>query len=289
MPELPEVEVVRLFLESKLHSKTIKNIEILNPKSFIGDPKLIINQKFISFKRQGKQLSLHLGNGLLLLFHLKMTGQLIYLPLSSKGDQRGVFGHPTKDSHSQLPNKSTRVIFTFSDNSNLYFNDQRKFGWVRVFTQDALKSFQSKLGVDILDSRFTVDYFYRQLQKTARPIKLVLLDQEKFAGIGNIYANDALFLSKIHPLTPAKQITINQVSLLRKHLIQIMKESILHGGSTAKDNGYVKPDGEYGEHQFHFQVYQKAGEACAVCGATIQRLKLGGRSAFFCPSCQKQS
>lgn len=283
MPELPEVEVVRLFLESKLQDKTIKNIEILNPKSFIGDANDALGQKLVFFARQGKQLSLHLGNGLLLLFHLKMTGQVIFIDKS-----KTVLGHPTKDSQDQLPNKATRVVFTFSDNSHLYFNDQRKFGWIRLFTQDLLVNFQSKLGVDIFDPLFTVDYFYQQLHKTSRPIKLALLDQEKFAGIGNIYANDGLFLARIHPLTPANKITRFEAETLHRYLIKIMKESVLHGGSTAKDNGYIKPDGQYGEHQFHFQVYQKTGEPCPVCGGLIERLKLGGRSAFFCPQCQKQ-
>lgn len=281
MPELPEVEVVRLFLESKLLTKTIKNIEILNSKSFIGDSKLAIGQKIVSFERIGKQLSLHLENKLLLLFHLKMTGQVIFIDKS-----KTVLGHPTKDTLQSLPNKATRVIFTFSDNSHLYFNDQRKFGWIRLFTKELLKDFQNKLGLDVLDPLFTNDYFYKQLQRTSRPIKSALLDQSFFAGIGNIYANDGLFLSRINPLTPANSISLKQAIELRKFIIQIMKESIEQGGSTAKDNGYVKPDGEYGGHQFHFQVYQKTGEPCSVCNTSIKRIKINGRSAFFCPVCQ---
>lgn len=285
MPELPEVEVIRLFLASKLLLKTIKKIEILTPKSFIGDPKLIEGQKIIDFKRQGKQLSLYLDNGLLLLFHLKMTGQIIFIDKT-----KTILGHPTPHQNQQnLPSKSTRVIFTFKDNSHLYFNDQRKFGWIRLFTPELLTDFQAKLGVDILDPLFTSDYFYQQLQSTNRPIKLVLLDQNKFAGIGNIYANDGLFLAKIHPQTPARQITRHQSDRLRHFIIKIMKESILQGGSTAKDNGYIKPDGQYGEHQFNFQVYQRDGEPCLVCGQTIHRITQGGRSTFFCPHCQKLS
>lgn len=282
MPELPEVEVVRLFLASKLQDKTIVKIEIINPKSFVGSPELVEGQTIISFKRVGKQLSLFLQNGLILLFHLKMTGQVIYIDKT-----KTILGHPTKDSHNSLPNKSTRVIFTFSDNSCLYFNDQRKFGWVKVLSQTELAEAQKHLGHDILALTFTDQYFYQQLQKTSRAIKLALLDQALFAGIGNIYANDALFLSKIHPLTPAKNITFQQSSLLRKKLIQIMKDSIQQGGSTAKDHGYVKPDGQFGQHQFHFQVYQREGEPCFVCCTPITRIKLGGRSAFFCSHCQK--
>ncbi len=279
MPELPEVETVRLFLDSHILNKTISNIEILNTKSFVGDPKLALNQKIISTSRLGKQLSIHLKNGLILLFHLKMTGQIII------GDS--VLGHPTpKENKSHLPNKSTRLIFTFSDSTKLFFNDQRKFGWVKLFTQTELKNFQKNVGVDILDSAFTNNYFYNQIQKTSRAIKLVLLDQSKFAGIGNIYDNDALFLSHIHPETSANKLTKNQSQKLHQNLVDLMKESLFHGGSTAKDNKYIHPDGSVGQHQYFFRVYQRAGEPCLVCKTPIKRIKIGGRGTFFCPHCQ---
>ena len=287
MPELPEVEVVRLFLESQLLTKTIKKIEVLNSKSFIGNHDLVEGQQIVSLTRLGKQLSLHLSNQLLLLFHLKMTGQLVYIPTNNNFT---VLGHPTPNLPAEAlakVGKSTRVIFTFSDNSHLFFNDQRKFGWIKLLSRSEVIEAQNKLGLDILDPLFTDDYFYHQLQNTSRPIKLAILDQNRFAGIGNIYANDALFLAYIHPLTSSKKITPAQASVLRKHLIQIMKDSILHGGSTAKDHGYVQPNGDYGQHQFHFQVYQKEGESCPCCPGQIKRIKLGGRSTFFCPSCQR--
>lgn len=280
MPELPEVEVVRQFLDQHLINKTISNLEVLNKKSFTGDPKKIINQKIIKTSRIGKQLSIYLENNLILLFHLKMTGQIILGEF--------VFGHPTpKENQSILPNKSTRLVFTFSNGSKLFFNDQRKFGWVKLVTPDELKDSQKNLGLDILSSKFTPKYFYQQIQNTSRPIKIVLLDQSKFAGIGNIYANDALFLSKINPKNPSNKITLQKSNLLRHNLIKIMKESILVGGSTAKDNKYVRPDGTSGQHQFNFQVYQRAGESCLVCKTLIKRIKLGGRGTFFCPKCQK--
>jgi formamidopyrimidine-DNA glycosylase len=290
MPELPEVEVVRLFLESKIIGKKISNLEILTPKSFVGDAQKIINQKIIKFTRLGKQLSIHLQNDLIILFHLKMTGQIIVLPPLSRGGReagRVSLGHPTKDAFTNLPNKSTRLIFTFSDKSKLYFNDQRKFGWVKILTPEELKDFQKNVGVDILSPKFTNQYFFNQLQTTSRAIKSVLLDQNKFAGIGNIYANDALFLAKIHPETPSKNISLAKTKLLRQNLIDLMKESIKHGGSTAKDNKYIHPDGSLGQHQFHFQVYQRDGEPCLVCKTTIKRIKINGRGTFYCSKCQK--
>lgn len=288
MPELPEVEVVKLFLEDKLLHQKITKIEILNPKSFIGDPNLVVGQTITKFTRIGKQLSIHLSNKLILLVHLKMTGQLIL------GDT--MLGHPTK--FDQYPNKSTRLIFHFSPPSSrgvpegqgvLFFNDQRKFGWIKLFTNSNLVEAQANLGHDIFDPQFTPEYIRSQLHRSARAVKLVLLDQHYFAGIGNIYANDALFLSKIHPLTPANKITKRQSALIHQNLIQIMKQSVLAGGSTMKDNKYVRPDGTFGENQFLFRVYQRKGEPCLVCGTPIQSLKVGGRGTFFCPVCQTRS
>lgn len=280
MPELPEVEVVRLFLDSHLIGKTISNLDLITPKSFVGDPKQVIGQKIIKTSRIGKQLSIHLKNNLILLFHLKMTGQIILGEF--------VFGHPTpKEDKSTLPNRSTRLVFTFSDNSQLFFNDQRKFGWVKLFTPDELLDYQKKLGRDILDSKFTPKYFYHQLQSTSRPIKSVLLDQNKFAGIGNIYANDSLFLAKINPTIPANKINSKKATSLSHFLKKIMIDSIKAGGSTAKDNKYIHPDGSVGQNQFNFQVYQRAGEPCLVCQTRIKRISLGGRGTFYCPKCQK--
>lgn len=285
MPELPEVETVRLFLDKNILGKTITYLEILNPKSFIARPEPVegvIGQTIVSTSRLGKQLSIHLSNNLILLFHLKMTGQIIV--------GNSVFGHPTpKEDKTNLPNKSTRLIFTFSDKSKLYFNDQRKFGWVKVLNKNELAEFQKNVGVDVLSSDFTDDYFYHQLQKTTRAIKLVLLDQSKFAGIGNIYDNDALFLSRIHPQTPSNKITQKTAKILRQNLIDLMKESLFHGGSTAKDNKYIHPDGSVGQHQYFFRVYQREKDPCLVCQTPIKRIKIGGRGTFFCPVCQKPS
>jgi formamidopyrimidine-DNA glycosylase len=215
-----------------------------------------------------------------------MTGQLVI------GNY--VLGHPTKDATKNLPNKSTRLIFYFSPLSSkrgtkgeiLFFNDQRKFGWIKIFTPDDLSVFQSNLGLDIFNPKFTPKYLHDHLQKTSRPVKLVLLDQHFFAGIGNIYSNDALFLAHIHPQTISKNITLSQAKKIHLNLIRIMQQSILAGGSTAKDNQYLRPDGTKGLNQFSFRVYQQAGEPCPKCHTPIKRIALGGRGTFFCPHCQ---
>jgi len=295
MPELPEVEVIRIFLEDKFLGLKIKKIKILSPKSFIGNPELVEGQKIVKFTRIGKQLSIHLSNGLILLVHLKMTGQLLFKsPLSkvlrsSEGrDLEGLkmFGHPTKNTLKNLPNKSTRLIFTFSDKSKLFFNDQRKFGWIKLLSKTELTESQKDLGLDIFNPLFTPKYIYSQFQKSSRAVKLVLLDQHYFAGIGNIYANDVLFLAKIHPQIPAQHISRSQALKLHRSLLSIMHQSILVGGSTARDQKYLRPDGTKGQNQFSFRVYQREKEPCLICQTPIKKLQLGGRGTFYCPRCQ---
>lgn len=276
MPELPEVEVVKLFLEEKLNGLTITNLKILTPKSFIGSRSSVIGNKITGFSRNGKQLSIHLSNKLILLVHLKMTGQLIFDDF--------MLGHPTK--FSQYPDKSTRIIITFNNGKKLFFNDQRKFGWIKLLTKDELAEAQSTLGLDIFDPTFTSKYLFLQLQKSRRPVKQVLLDQHYFAGIGNIYANDALFLAKIHPVTISCSIHRSKALTLHRSILSVMRQSINAGGSTAKDNKYLHPDGSKGLNQFHFQVYQRQGQPCLVCDTPIDKVKLGGRGTFFCPQCQ---
>jgi len=302
MPELPEVEVVRLFLTPKLKGQTITALKILSSKparlsgSFSGDPKKLIGKKIKKITRHGKQLSIHLSNHLILLIHLKMTGQLVILSaVEGSVPQKTILGHSTPTlTQKPLPHRSTRLIFTFSDNSKLFFNDQRKFGWIRLLTASQVKQFQSVLGPDLLSSQFTPAYFYRQLQLSCRPIKSLLHDQNRFAGIGNIYANDALFLAGIHPLTPSKKISSFKSKKLRLYLLKIIRQSIKAGGSTARDNQYTcpatagaRPDGTPGANQYNFRVYQKQDRPCLVCSTPINRLKISGRSAFFCPRCQK--
>lgn len=279
MPELPEVETIRRSLESKIINHTITHVQILTPKSFLGSPRQIINQKITRLTRLGKQLSIHLSNGLILLIHLKMTGQLIF------------DGQPTQ---------STRIIFHLAPLSSkparrggggikggiLSFNDQRKFGWIKIFTPQQLKQSQSTLGLDILDSGFSLKYFSSQLN-SRKPIKLTLLDQSRFAGIGNIYAAEALFSAKIHPSTSANQLSLPQIKKLYLSIISTIKQAITHKGSTARDDHYRLPDNSQGSQQHYFRVYQRLGEPCPVCRTPISRLTLGGRGTFFCSKCQK--
>jgi formamidopyrimidine-DNA glycosylase len=282
MPELPEVETIRRQLESKIIGKTICDINIICPKSFIGDPYKIIGKKIISLTRKGKQLSINLSNNYVLLAHFKMTGGLFFKPSKHTRVIIKFKNSVAPLSRGAVPRNGGRT-----EGFNLYFSDLRKFGWLKLFTQAELVQAQKNLGIDILSPDFTKKYFYNQLQKSKRPIKIFLLDQTKFAGIGNIYACDSLFLSKISPLTPAQNISLSKSNTLCSNIQQIMSESILHGGSTARDRGYLLPDGQSGTHQNHFLVYQRENEKCLVCKAKIKRIKQGGRFTFYCPHCQK--
>jgi formamidopyrimidine-DNA glycosylase len=282
MPELPEVETIRRQLEPKLVGQIISNVEILSPKSFCGDPKKIIGKKIISLTRIGKQLSINLSGNYLILAHFKMTGGLFFKPSKYTRIILKI------KSPAPLSRGAVRRTEGFkTSGGDLFFNDLRKFGWLRLFTKTSLKSFQKNLGIDILSSYFTDKYFYDQLLTSSRPIKNVLLDQTKFAGIGNIYACDSLFLSKINPTISSKNISFSKSKVLRHNLQKIMTESILHGGSTARDRGYIMPDGNIGTHQDHFLVYQRENEKCFVCNTKIKRIKQSGRSTFYCPHCQK--
>jgi len=277
MPELPEVEVIRQFLTPKLVGLSFIHLDILNPGSFSGQPRLFLGQKITALSRLGKQLSIHFGPKLSLLVHLKMTGQLIYQDQSSST----TLGHasPRRSSH-------TRLIFTLSDSSKLFFNDMRKFGWIRLLKTYQLKKFQANLGPDLLSPKFTPSYFRRQLRSSSRPVKSLLHDQNRFAGIGNIYANDALFLAGIHPLTPSNKISSLKSKKLHLYLLQIINQSVKAGGSTARDNQYLRPDASPGTNQYHFRVYQRQGQPCLVCSTPIEKIKVSGRSTFFCPHCQ---
>ncbi|MDP2927000.1 MAG: DNA-formamidopyrimidine glycosylase [bacterium] len=266
MPELPEVETIKRYLQRAIVGKTIIGVEILSKKQFPDNPKEVIGVKIISIARRGKNLIINLSNNKSLLIHLKLTGQLV---VTQKN-----------------PDRATRVIVSFNQ-GKLFFNDLRKFGWMKIVKSSELEL--TKLGPEPFWPDFTNEYLKQVFSKTTKPIKLVLLDQEKIAGIGNIYANDALWEAEIYPERPAKNLRPMEIKKLREAIILVLKEGILYEGSSAADGAYIKPDTSPGSYQKHFRVYQKDGEKCQKCGTIIKRINLGGRGTFFCPSCQTPS
>lgn len=278
MPELPEVETIKLGLQKKIIGLTLKEIEVLSAKSFSGEIKDLRGKKVLNIWRKAKILGIDLVN-MSLLIHLKMTGQLIY-----DDGRRFVGGHPTLDMAGELPNKSTRVIFTFSDKSKLYFNDQRRFGWVKIVREvgDLFK----KLGPEPLEKDFTWQTLKESLFKhKSMPIKVALMDQAVVSGIGNIYANEACFVAKIDPRTKVKDLTDEQFESLHRGVIKSLRDGVKYGGASRAH--FVDADGHKGYFLDYAYVYGRNAHPCKVCTKEIKKIQLGGRGTFFCPNCQK--
>lgn len=282
MPELPEVETIKRGLKDYILHKRIKKIEVLCDKSFIGSPKEVESTKVIALRRFGKALIIDLDNEKSLMIHLRMTGQLIY-----DGKERYAAGHPSDNFTAKLPNKQTRVTLSL-ENGTLYFNDQRKFGFIKIIETKNVKndSFIKKLAKEPWD--MTASELYEKLQKHKNSaIKAVILDQTIICGLGNIYADESLFSSKIHPETKAGKITLEETESLLDSAREVMEKSIASGGSTMKN--YVKADGTKGDYLDLFaQVFHKEGQPCPRCGTKIIKKKVAGRGTHFCPHCQKE-
>ena len=280
MPELPEVETISKQLHEVLSGKTIKAVEVLRDKSLPGHSSKLSGKKILNVGRKQKIIVMSLSEEWVMLIHLKMTGQLIYL-----GEKKIVGGHPTADWVGELPSKHTRVIIHFIDSSTLYFNDQRVFGWVKVIPSEQWLVLRKKMPPDVIDKEFTVEYLERVLKKSGRAVKLVILDQAKMGGMGNIYACDALFLAGINPLTTSNQLKIDVVTKLHQAMVAVLHKGIETGGASLSH--FVDSKGLGGHYQDHFQVYNQEGKLCVKCGSKIIKIKLGGRGTYFCPKCQR--
>lgn len=285
MPELPEVETIKKELQKAIVGKKIVGIEVLLAKQFQGKKEDVLGAKITAIERRGKILKISLSNGKNLLIHFKLTGQLVWVP---KAGERATLGHPIPFAGSELPAKTTHVIFEING-GRLFFNDLRQFGWIKVVGEldEQMTKELGNLGVEPLTKEFTVEKLSSILQSSSRPVKLVLMDQEKIAGVGNIYANEALFEAGISPARPARILSKEDIKRLREAIIRVLEDGLKYGGSSAKDEAYIKPTGEAGEYQKHFRVYQRVGQSCPRCKSKIERVELGGRGTFFCPKCQK--
>ena len=279
MPELPEVETIKRGLSKFIIKKKLTKTTILCAKSFVGAP---VTGTVKAIRRFGKALIIDLDNGKSLMIHLRMTGQLIY-----DGKERFAAGHPSDNFIDKLPNKQTRVILEL-DSGTLYFNDQRKFGFIKVIDADKVEddAFIKKLAKE--PWQMTPEEFYEKLQKHKNsPIKAVILDQTIICGLGNIYADESLFMSKIHPATKAGALTKKEVSTLLDMAAKAMDTAIDSGGSTMKD--YVKADGTKGDYLDKFaQIFNRTGKPCLVCGTKIEKIRVAGRGTHICPNCQRR-
>lgn len=290
MPELPEVETIRRTLQKVIVGKKIADVEVKKPKIFQGDKKEVIGKRIEGIRRRGKVLIIKLSGDKNLVVHFKLTGQMVWVKQSKRAGEREsekiTVGHPIPFAGTELPAKTTHVIFTV-DGGKLFYNDLRQFGWIKVRDEKGVEKEVGILGMEPLTPEFTPEKLGEILAKTSKPIKLVLMDQSKVAGVGNIYANDALFEAQILPTRPANTLNQGMVEKLYRAIKMVLEEGLRYGGSSARDEAYIKPTGEPGSYQEHFRVYQKEGQKCPKCEGAIKRIQLGGRGTFFCPRCQK--
>jgi formamidopyrimidine-DNA glycosylase len=279
MPELPEVESIKRILKPNIVGKTIAEIKILSPKNFIGNVKDVLNKKVTEINRFGKVLVIGISNNKYLNIHFKLSGQMLFAKNADKAVFKNIIPFTGGN---KMPANTTRVIIKFTDGSGLFFNDLRKFGWIKVSDQPLKPK-----GVDVLDKKFTPKLLTNLASLTRRPIKVFLMDQDLITGIGNIYANDSLFLAKIHPQRPANSLKNQEIEWLYKAIHKTIKEGLRDLGSSGADEAFILPDGSKGGHQRHFLVYQREKQLCLICKTIIKRIKHNGRSSFFCSSCQK--
>lgn len=288
MPELPEVETVRLGLSRYLPGQKVLAVDVDNAKSFPNDPKLVeaklIGATIKSVDRRAKVLLIRLTTDYTLLIHLKMTGQLIYRPTRGRGFGGG---HPTDSLIGSLPDRSTRVTIEL-EKGKLFFNDQRKFGWVKLLFNDDIANleFFARVGPEPLEAGFTFEEFRRRIERRKRTsIKAAILDQSVVAGVGNIYADESLHAARIHPATLVGEVSTVKLKRLHQAIKDSLQISLDHGGSS--DRNYVDADGNKGSYLKFARVFRRVGQPCPDCGAIIEKTRVAGRGTHYCPKCQK--
>lgn len=269
MPELPEIETICRELSKKLPTKTFKQIKFLRADlriPFPKDVKNILNKEIISIERRAKFIQINLSNVLKVIIHLGMTGKILF-----------------KSSNYQ-PIKHDHALFYLSDDLVMVYNDVRRFGLITICEDKHSKHYKN-FGPEPFSSEFNVNYFQNFVQNKSLPIKPLLMNNELVVGVGNIYACEALFKSRIDPSRKAKSLTKEEISRLIKEIINVLYKAIELGGSTLRD--YINTNEQKGNFQNEFLVYGKEKETCVICDSEIKRIRQAGRSTFFCPSCQK--
>jgi formamidopyrimidine-DNA glycosylase len=276
LPELPEVETIKRTLHELVIHKTIENV-IVNWPKIIKRPEekeqfidALKGQKIEKIGRKGKFLIFY-TNDFALVSHLRMEGRY------------GLF-------QEEAPiDKHTHVIFQFTDGTELRYKDVRKFGTMHLFKkgEEFFIPPLSQLGPEPFSEKFTTEYLKQRLGKTERNIKAVLLDQSVLTGLGNIYVDEALFRSGIHPERKSPTLSTREINKLHKEIIATLEEAVEKGGSTVRS--YVNTQGQIGMFQLQHYVYGKKGEACKKCGTMIEKTVTAGRGTHYCPKCQKIS
>lgn len=345
MPELPEVETIRRGLQRRLPGLSVRGLAYDWSKSWQPATRdvegSLLGAGIVRVHRRAKVLMIELNTGHSLLVHLKMTGQLVFVPLTTPTvaslSRRFGGGHPTDSLIGRLPDPSTRLVIclgTASDTlrkglsspssrpalagcggeiplsspgapkrwqrlgpakgrhqpcgAHLFFNDQRKFGWVRLIPTPAIErlDFFRRLGPEPLEATFDAATLRQRLARRARAtVKAALLDQSVLAGVGNIYADEALWTAQIHPGRRSRQLSEEEVRAIHSGLRQVLRQAISKGGST--DRNYVDATGRLGTYLHQANVFRRQGQACRRCGSVILKIRVAGRGTHFCPKCQR--
>ncbi|RJQ38179.1 bifunctional DNA-formamidopyrimidine glycosylase/DNA-(apurinic or apyrimidinic site) lyase [Candidatus Microgenomates bacterium] len=280
MPELPEVETIKLGLQKYLVGHKVLDVEVNVPKIFQGNKKDVIGAKIVDIRRSGKVLIIDLNNKYSLAIHLKLTGQVIY-----SGKETGKISLSEKTGGT-LPSNFTHVIFKLDNGAFLFYNDIRKFGWIKVIKTNEISSlpFLKEMGPEPFKD-LTFPKFNKIIKSSNSPIKIVFMDQKKIGGIGNIYANEALFLAGIDPRKKTKTLSNEEIKKLYKSILEALKRGLKYGGSS--DVNFVNALGENGAYQEHMLVYGRKGKECFRCKGAVEKIMLGGRGTYFCKECQK--
>jgi formamidopyrimidine-DNA glycosylase len=274
MPELPEVETVRAALAPALTGRRLDRVDILDTRLVRPFEPLAVaaeleGERVAAVERRGKYLIVRFESGRSLLIHLRMTGSLRHTPRGSVAD----------DPH-------RRAVVKLDDGSDVMYRDVRRFGTWRLLEPEELAPYlDQRLGVEPFSRDFTPSRFAQRLENRRAPIKAALLDQRTLAGMGNIYADEALWRARIHPLRVAGDLTADEVKRLRNAVRRALEAGIARQGATLRD--YATPDGTRGRMQHEFKVYGRGGEPCDRCGTPIEKTRVAGRGTWYCPSCQQ--
>lgn len=284
MPELPEVETIVRDLAQFLVGRSCRAVQVLNLKSInLTAAKFrqqVLHQPISEVSRRGKHIVIKLPQNYLVI-HLKMTGQLIWR------DKRHLIvgGHPIKQVGEELPNKFTRVVFDFASSGQLFFNDVRKFGWLKIMTPAEAEKYWQRLGLDPLSKEFSLVFFKKLLASRPKSrLKALLLDQSRLSGLGNIYVDESLFLANLRPDRLVGSLTALEQKKLWQAIPKVLRLSLRYRGTSF--NNYRDAQGQSGQFVNHLQVYGRAGQPCLVCGRALSKTRLAGRGTHWCQSCQ---
>jgi formamidopyrimidine-DNA glycosylase len=274
MPELPEVETIRLKLAPHLVGRTLDRVEIQDPRLVRPfEPQAVAaeleGERVSAVERRGKYLVVRFESGRALLIHLRMTGSLRHAARGALHDDR-----------------HRRAVVNLDDGSDIAYRDVRRFGtWLLLEPGELEPYLAQKVGVEPLERSFTTRWLAQRLQDRRAPVKAALLDQRTVAGLGNIYVDEALWRAQIHPLRPAESLDADEVARLTRGVKDALRAGVRRQGASLRD--YTTPDGGRGKMQDRFHVYGRAGEPCHRCGTPIDKIRAGGRGTWYCPSCQR--